>query len=983
MWLCLVVWIGTDLRNSRERERQNAERVAVTLTKVLEGHLHITVQKIDLRLSEFAARYQDDVVRRMPRGQVEPALTKYLALFPEALSFRVTDANGKYIYDARGELAPVTIADRPYFRTLRDDPAAGLVVSEPLQSRITGDWVFILGRRLEDGAGRFAGVILTAIRTDFFEQFYSTLDVGGRGSIALWSGELDMVARWPHLPEWHGRKLADSPIPARIAAGEPAGVFSRTAIVDAEPRLFAYRKVEGLPFIYSVGLAEADFLAEWRQRAFIYTVLGTILAAALIVLVRSWRRSYSEVKASAQTLSSAFRSKEQESRALIDAIPAPAWLIDTEGRYIALNTAFCHIAGRPLEELLGKTAFDVFSPENAEKLREGQIQLYSQNQPTREERWFDIGHGLQPFEFLRVPVYDENGRPRGLAGVAWDISERYEAEQRQRLVTQVFDNSTEGLVIIDADRCIVTCNKAIETLSGYRQEELKGRGVAFLASPRHGEDFIFKTREHLSAHGNWRGEIWLRTASGKERPQWCNITVVRDEQDFVKNVILQTIDLTERKAAEARIESLATRDQMTALPNRLGFSNVLGDCLGKGGEGALLMLDLDQLGRINDAFGHEAGDTFLRTAAMRLRRLLREDDTLGRLGGDQFGILMAGRCELDALETLARKLLDAVAMPTHIDDNEVVSTACAGICLFPGDGDSAATLLRNADTAMHSAKAAGHNLFRFFSQDMNRRMTDRLRLESGLRSALERKELVLHYQPQLDLSSNRVIGVECLLRWQHPELGMVGPDRFIPLAEESHLIVPIGHWVLQEACRQNRAWQDAGLPPWVVAVNLSAVQFHDGMIVEQVREALAVSGLAPCWLEMEITESVIMLDPQRIAALLGQLKALGVRLSIDDFGTGYSSLAYLKRFPLDKIKIDRSFVTDVERDNNDAAIVRMVIGIAKELELKVIAEGVETRGQLDFLRLHQCDEIQGYYYSRPIPAAAIPDFLATLAPPAP
>ena len=973
LWLCLAIGIGVDLYNSRERELHNAEKVAGTLSRVLDGHLTATVQKIDLRLSEFVENHRVEVIARAPRQLIEPELAQFLALFPEALSFRIADAEGRYIYDAGGTLAPANIADRAYFRKLRDTPDAGLVVSEPIESRVTGDWVFVLARRLDDGAGRFAGVVLTAVRADFFAHFYSSLDVGKNGGVALWSDDLQLVARWPQQGDRRGIRLEGTPILQELAAGRQVGSFRRTAQIDKLPRLIVFRKVEHLPFVITIGLAEEEFLAEWRRRALSYAFLGTILTGLLLVLVRNWTQNYARATALAERMTAAYRAKEQEARALIDAIPDPAWLVDTEARLLAVNTSFCRMLGLSMDQLLGKTTFDLFPAESAEQLRAAQLRVYRENQPVREELWFDTGKGRRPYEFVRVPVYGPDGQPRGLAGVAWDISLRVEAEQRQRLVAQVFENSSEGLLILDGQRRVVMCNRTFEQGSGYSLADLAGRDPVCLAAARNGEGFVDRVDREVLATGYWRGEAWVRGKAGVEYPVWCNISLVIDDEGEVQNYIVQTADLRERKAAEARIEALATRDAMTDLPNRQGFIRVLDAWLAAGRGGALLIFDLDNLGRVNDAFGHEAGDDLLRATGLRLRRLLREDDVLGRLGGDQFGVLTAGRNDPAAVETVVVKLLDAIAQPTPIDGSEVVSTACAGICLFPADGADSAALLRNADAAMHSAKAGGTNSFRFFAANMNQDMAERLRLESDLRGALERREFLVHYQPQYDLATQRLIGVESLLRWRHPELGIVPPNLFIPLAEETRLILPIGRWVLIEACRQNRAWQDAGLPPWIVAVNLSALQFQDGSIVDQVSEALVLSGLAPHWLELEITESVIMHDPERIVGLLGQLKALGVRLSIDDFGTGYSSLAYLKRFPLDKIKIDRSFVTDLERDPNDAAIVRMVIGIAKELELKVIAEGVETAGQRDFLRDHACDEVQGYLYSRPVPAETIPD----------
>jgi diguanylate cyclase (GGDEF)-like protein/PAS domain S-box-containing protein len=981
LWLCLVTWIGFDLRNSLLRERDNATQVAGTLAQVLESHLQATVQKIDLRLAEFVDHHSEQIARRAPRRLVEPELAEFLALFPEAQNFAVADAAGNFIYDASSTLATTGIGDRAYFIKLRDDPGAGLVVSEPLESRVTKDWVFVLARRLTAADGRFVGVVLTTVRSDYFERFYSRLDVGRNGVIALWSSELQQVARWPREDEWRGGKLTGSPILERLAAGETTGSFSRSGQYDKQRRLVAFRKTADLPFVITVGLAEEEFLAEWRRRAIAYALLGTILSLALLALGKSWSRSHARTMELARRMTEAYRAKEEEGRALIDAIPDPAWLVDTEARILAINEAFCRMVGQPMDALIGKTTFDLFPPEAAERLRAAQLRVYRENTPVREELWFDTGKGRRPYEFLRVPVYDADGKPRGIAGVAWDISLRVDAEQRQRLLAQLFENSNEGLLILDAEHRIVLCNRAYERMLGYASAELAGRDPLFLATPRWDAGLNARVREEIALHGSWHGEVWLRAKSGEEVPAWANVSVVLDATNQPLNIIIQTADLRERKAAEARIESLATRDQMTDLPNRQGFTRVLDAWLAAGRSGALLIFDLDHLGRVNDAFGHEAGDSMLRTTGQRLRRLLREDDVLGRLGGDQFGVLTAGRSDAAAVETVVRKLLDAIAQPMPIDGSAVVSTACAGICLFPADGAESAALLRNADAAMHRAKAGSANQFRFFSLSMNEEMAERLRLESDLRGALDRREFLLHYQLQYELAGQHPIGVECLLRWRHPELGVVPPNLFIPLAEETRLILPIGRWVLIEACRQNRAWQDAGLPPCIVAVNLSALQFHDGSIVDQVSEALVLSGLDPRWLELEITESVIMHDPERVAALLGQLKALGVRLSIDDFGTGYSSLAYLKRFPLDKIKIDRSFVTDLEHDPNDAAIVRMVIGIAKELELKVIAEGVETAGQRDFLRDHACDEVQGYLYSRPLPAEAVPAIFAPGEPP--
>ena len=977
--LCLSLfgWVGLDLHQSRERELNAAEHVGNTLTKLLESHLLWSASQIDQHLSDFVQRFQFDVVDRVPRPQLEAELQRYALLFPEAHSFRVADAEGRYRYDASGVLSDVNIADRPYFSRLRDDPEADLVISPPLVSRVTNDVVIVFARRLRDRAGKFAGVVLGTLRADYFERYYQGLDVGRQGSIALWSRDLELFARWPKLPGWQGKKLADSPIPASIEEGRTSGSFRRASSLDGESRLFVFRAVEGFPFVVSVGFAEAEVLAEWQRRASIYGILAVVILVALVALMRSWGMGYRQAEALAEKLAADFADKSRESRALLDSIPDPAWLLDNDGRYLAANEAFCRYTGLPMDRVLGHTVEELFPVAEASVLRAGQLEVYRQGGPVRQLVWLHLRGKPTPFEFLRVPVYRDDGQPRGLAGVAWDMTERFADEERQLLITHFFDHASDAVLILDQERRVLTLNKAVTAISGYGLDDLKGKLPRFVVAGSQDKATLDGILHVLDEQGVWRGEMLAARKDGSALPIYCNISSIRNDEGRIVNWAVFVSDLSERKAAEARIESLTHVDQLTELPNRQGFSRALDEWLAAAKAGALLVIDLDQLSRVNDAFGHAAGDTMLRRMSARLRKMLGDGDLVGRLGGDQFGILLAQGTRPVATEIVARKLLDAINRPVTIEGSDVVTSASAGICLLHSDGGDVATLLRNADNALHHAKSSGQNNFRFFSADMNVRMAERLRLESDLRWALARGELLLHYQPQVDIRSGEIIGFECLLRWQHPELGMVSPVSFIPLAEESRLILPIGAWVLDEACRQNKAWQDAGMAPKVVAVNLSAIQFHGADVVASVAQALQQSGLEARYLELEITESVIVEDPERVVRIMEELKALGVGLSIDDFGTGYSSLSYLKRFPIEKIKIDRSFVRDLERNNNDAAIIRMVIGIASELERKVIAEGVETIEQLEFLRRHRCDEYQGFYCSPGIPGEQIPELLAS------
>uniref|UniRef100_UPI002492A076 bifunctional diguanylate cyclase/phosphodiesterase n=1 Tax=Azonexus hydrophilus TaxID=418702 RepID=UPI002492A076 len=965
VFLGMFAWVGLDLQQSRERELLAAEQQGGTLTRLLEGHFQGSARQIDHYLSDFVERFQHAVADRQSRAVIEYELQRYQQHFPEVHSFRVADSEGRYLYDASGVLAAANIADRPYFMRLRDDPDAGLVISPPIVSRVTGDVVIVFARRLEDRDGQFAGIILGALRADYFERYYQSLDIGKHGIVALWSRDLELFARWPGIPGQQIRRLDNSVIPERLQAGEVAGSFRRTGELDGESRVFAYRVVEGFPFIFTVGLAEQEVLREWQRRALIYAVLGTVLLLALIALMRSWRRGYRQAEALAEKMSRAYTEKTRQGRALLDSIPDPAWLLDNDGRFLAVNEAFCRQRGLPMEAVVGSTVDDLFSAEEARRLREGQLEVYRKGAPVRQLVWLQLKGELRPFEFLRVPVYGDAGEACGLAGVAWDMSERFEAEERQRLITHFFDHASDAVLILDKERRVLTLNQAVTKMSGYELADMQGRLPRFIVEGFEDAAKLESIVHMLEEQGRWQGELRAMRKDGSPLPISCNISAIHNDAGELVNWSVFVADLSERKAAEARIESLTHFDQLTELPNRQGFARLMGEWLAAGRQGILIIIDLDdQLSRINDAFGHAAGDAVLRRMGARLSRSLRDGDALGRLGGDQFGVLVLQGNNPKTAEVVARKLLDNLARPVAIEGSDVVLTACAGICSLFEDGADVSTLLRNADAALHHARAStGQNRFRFFAADMNVRMAERLRLESELRGALNRGELELHYQPQVDLTSGEIVGFESLLRWFHPELGMVSPVKFIPIAEESRLILPIGVWVLEEACRQNKAWQDAGMPPKVVAVNLSAVQFHGVDIVAMVKNALEMSGLEARYLELEITESVIVEDPERVIQLMQALKEIGVSLSIDDFGTGYSSLSYLKRFPIDKIKIDRAFVRDLEHNTNDAAIVRMVIGIAAELEHKVIAEGVETDEQLDFLRRHKCDEYQGFYCS--------------------
>ncbi len=550
--------------------------------------------------------------------------------------------------------------------------------------------------------------------------------------------------------------------------------------------------------------------------------------------------------------------------------------------------------------------------------------------------------------------------------------------QRQKLAASVFEGSPQAVLIMNTGQHIVEANRACTDITGHTLDALQGRTFCEVFAPRLNDPTCSGWWESVHREGGWQGEAELLRRDGEHFPAWQTLSLVHDEHGAVSHFIAMFADISERKQAEARIRHMAHHDPLTNLPNRVLLTARLDKALGHVSQTdtrlAVLFIDLDRFKHVNDTLGHSVGDRLLRVVARRLQSVLREEDTLARLGGDEFVVMIEALHDASHAATVARKLLSALEAPVQIDHHELFIGASIGISLAPDDGNDTETLLRCADSAMYRAKDAGRNTFEFYTAEQGSLSRERFELEHALRHAVQRGELRLHYQPQAECGSGRIVGVEALVRWQHPERGLVPPDRFIPLAEETGLIEQIGEWVLETACRQAQAWAAAG-HPLRMAVNLSGRQVSDAALVDTVSHVLQRTGLDPRLLELEITEGHIMRRVEHCIATLQQLKQLGVTLAIDDFGTGYSSLSYLKRLPLDRLKIDRSFVQGIPEDRDDIAIVATILSMAHNLGLSVIAEGVETPTQLAHLQDAHCTEYQGYLLGRPLPAETLTEWV--------
>ena len=666
-------------------------------------------------------------------------------------------------------------------------------------------------------------------------------------------------------------------------------------------------------------------------------------------------------------------------QSILNSMGEALFVVSGSGIVQTCNPAAEQLLGYQRGELTGKSLSLVSRAEAANSACEDNFPIWSNDQLIHRE-----GFAI-PVAISAAPLPKQSAPSLAMVCIARDLREQLEADRRQRQAAVVFDNTKEGIILTDDRRAILLVNPAFRDITGYEGPEVDGMPVSQLWSNHEDGAFTELVWGAAQAHGQWQGEIWMRRKDGELRPVWQNISAVRDAAGRIANFVSVFSDISAIKAAEERLNFLAHYDGLTSLPNRLLLAERLRVALDRAQRSgkcvALLYLDLDDFKHINDTLGHESGDLLLREIAARLPHALRANDTVARLGGDEFIVVVEDIPDAQDAACVAEKLREVISAPFELGGFELRMNASIGISLSQQHGSTSEDLLKAADAAMYRAKRAGGGSYQFFSAELTAHAMEQLTLKNALRHPDLPDQLVLHYQPQVELKSGRIVGVEALVRWQHPSRGLLVPAQFIPMAEEAGLVHRIGRWVLKAACLQTKAWRDSGRVPLQVAVNISPQELRNESMLDWVKSVLRETGLDASLLELEVTESTLQIQ-EGVGEALHALKRLGVRLALDDFGAGYSSLGSLKSLPFDRLKIDRSFIRDLEHQADDRSLTRAIIAMGRNLKLAITAEGVETHSQLNFLRNEGCDEVQGYLLGKPMSPADLdrqfPDRMAQL-----
>jgi len=1144
--LFVIALTGLSLRQSKIQYEERAEVTTQNLAQVLEEYIDSSFDKVGILLLAAV----DEIESRLAAGGIDRReLNKYLsdhsAKLPELAALRMLNAHGEVTYGTGliGK-SPASAADRDYFIRLRDDPNAGLFISRPLVSRISGKWVIMLARRVNRPDGSFAGVVYGVVPLEHFLKLFTSIDIGKHGAISLRDGELGIILRYPEplgIGSTIGQRTVSREFQSMLRLGRDKGTFNARTPVDNIERTYSYRRFSAYPLYVNVGLATSDYLADWRGEVAKMSAIAALFFLITLFTARLIYHDWERKKAVVQEL----MHQELKFRTIADYTYDWEFWLSSDNGFIHVSPSCKRITGYDAEEFYAdpELMFRIVHPDDhAQCVVHRQKALTDKSADSLTLRILHKDGAYRWLEHVCQPIVDESGTFLGTRGSNRDITERKRAEERLDKLNDCFlsfgadsGKNIDCLVSLCGEQLGAACAlyNRLEgemlhsvgqwrTPPGFAGKDLANGHICHDVI-RSGERYVTVIRDlqrteyaksdpnvtlyglqtyvgkAVSFGGSYMGSLCvvyqedmvpgeeekkllgiIASAIGVEEERMRGVDALREGENTLRSItasardaIIMTDhqgrisfwneaavyifgwekaeaigndlhlmlmpdsyqgvvlgmqylrdngtgdpvgkthefqalrkdktaipvelslsavqlkgqwhsvgiirDITERKLAAAEIEHMAYHDALTGLPNRLLLHDRLNQAIAHAGRSghmtAVLFFDLDNFKAVNDTLGHPMGDRLLKSVVERIKKRLRQSDTFARMGGDEFIVVLTEVNIPEDAAHAARELLDGVSEPFDIDGHELFITASIGISLFPIDGMRNETLLKNADIAMFQAKKLGWNSFQFYTEEINRRAEKRLMIETELRQAVVRGEFMLYYQPWLDLQTGRIGGMEALIRWAHPQHGIILPDNFIPIAEETGLIIQIGEWVVRNSCLFLKELHQAGLTDLTISVNVSGKQLRCPDLIGLVGLVLAEANLHPSCLELELTESSVMENVEESSRHMAALKIVGVRFALDDFGTGYSSLNYLKRFPLDRLKIDRSFVRDCPANLDDVAIARAVIALAQSLNLHVTAEGVETMEQADFFSREGCHVIQGNLIGKPMPGSELKEVL--------
>jgi diguanylate cyclase (GGDEF)-like protein/PAS domain S-box-containing protein len=970
--IAVDVWSSLNARAAKIRE---AENTTLNLSRALAQHADDILRTTDTALLDLLERLEstDGVV---PNAHDAHRLQRIMNTRRAELTFLLRMA----AFDERGNLMmssenapppPANIAQRDYFRFHRTHEDRNVHVGPARQTRFGDDWVITLSRRMDHPDGSFAGIVQASLKLTYFQRYYDSFNIGSKGVIVLALTDGTLLTRRPFVADMIGQAINITGYRTGVPEGHASGTRSVQSASDGVARLSGSSALEDFPMVVITSLSRDEVLAAWWQTTYVHS-LGVLLLTLLLALLGFWLVRLIARRSAAETAL----------RATLDALPAKICVLDTAGTIVAVNQAWCDFYETDLARQTIGVQYGLLCTPKAVPQRGAQAHV-------KREIGKIVRGGGTTFEFeyschcsagphwfrVRAARFGKLGQKVVLTHE--DITELKMAEIDLKFSATVYRALGEAIMVMDADDRIVAVNPAFTRLSGYTEPAVLGQAFAALEDESSGEEISTDARhlmqQALETTGHWQGKISLRCSDGKVNICWLALDTIYDDGDVVRQRVGIFSKVTDHKLAEQTIWQQANFDALTGLPNRSMFHDRLQQEIKKarrtGQALALLFIDLDRFKDINDTMGHAVGDILLQQAAGRLLGCVRDADTVARLGGDEFTVILSDPGGSNNAARIAQHILRRLAEPFVLGDEQAFISASIGITHFPEDSDRVDVLIKNADQAMYAAKAQGRNRYKFFTTAMQRAAHTRMRMVNDLRSALTLQQFRVVYQPIVTLDGGAVQKAEALIRWQHPQRGLVNPAEFIPLAEETGMIVEIGNWVFTEVAQQVKRWRATHPGHLQVSVNLSPVQLR--LDVDRPcgwLDYLQSLGLPGRCIALEITEGMLMETSAAVSNELLRFRAAGMQVSLDDFGTGYSSLSYLKKFDIDTLKIDQSFVRNMTPGSDDLALCEAIIVMAHKLGIQVVAEGVESREQRNMLVEAGCDFGQGYFFSRPLPA---------------